>query len=242
LFDSRTYGVSEGPIRHTLKLSVTGSSVLGIKYKDGVMVVCDTLASYGSLSKYKDVRRIEALGKNTLLAASGEYSDFQRLTTIMKNLETDDWVTDDSTQLATSEMWSYIGRVLHKHRNKVNPLWLSCVVSGYKDNEAFLGYVDMYGTLFKEDYVATGMGAYLCLPLLRTQWRTDLTEVEARNLLDACMRILFCRDTQSYTKVTFARATAEGIRIDEPVTISASWQLNTWQKSTVDLGVVGNSW
>ena len=39
------------PIKRTQQPIVTGTSVLGIKYKDGVMLAADTLASYGSLAR-----------------------------------------------------------------------------------------------------------------------------------------------------------------------------------------------
>lgn len=34
---------------------VTGATVVGLKYKDGVILAADTLASYGSEARYKDV-------------------------------------------------------------------------------------------------------------------------------------------------------------------------------------------
>ena len=39
------------PMKRTQQPIVTGTSVLGIKYKDGVMLAADTLASYGSLAR-----------------------------------------------------------------------------------------------------------------------------------------------------------------------------------------------
>lgn len=58
---------------------MTGTSVLGIRYKDGVMVIADTLASYGSMARFNKVERIAEINENTLIAASGEYSDYQQL-------------------------------------------------------------------------------------------------------------------------------------------------------------------
>lgn len=56
---------------------VTGTSVLAIKYKDGVMMAADCLASYGSLARFKDVQRITSLGSSTLMGTSGDLSDHQ---------------------------------------------------------------------------------------------------------------------------------------------------------------------
>ena len=65
------------PTTHSSQPIVTGSTVIGIKYSDGVMMASDTLASYGSLARYKDMRRLKTVGKDTLIGASGEMSDFQ---------------------------------------------------------------------------------------------------------------------------------------------------------------------
>lgn len=43
-----------------------------------------TTGSYGSTLRYKSVERIKAIGKHSLLGASGEISDFQEL---LRNLD-----------------------------------------------------------------------------------------------------------------------------------------------------------
>ena len=58
------------PTKHTTQPIVTGTTVIGIKYNGGVMLAADTLASYGSLARYKDVRRLQKVGDNTLIGAS----------------------------------------------------------------------------------------------------------------------------------------------------------------------------
>jgi len=72
------------PNTRTTEPIVTGTSILAIKYKDGVMLAGDTLASYGSLARFRDVERIRKLGNYTVIGGSGEYSDYQH---IMKMLD-----------------------------------------------------------------------------------------------------------------------------------------------------------
>ena len=59
------------PTTRTLQPIVTGTSVLAIKYDKGVMMAADTLASYGTLARYKDIRRIIKVGDKTIIGASG---------------------------------------------------------------------------------------------------------------------------------------------------------------------------
>jgi 20S proteasome subunit beta 7 len=50
---------SADPTRqHTKYPYVTGTSVLAIKYKDGVLIAADTLGAYGSTKRYKSTPRV----------------------------------------------------------------------------------------------------------------------------------------------------------------------------------------
>ena len=51
---ARTGHLSE-PLKHTKQPIVTGTSVLAVQYADGIMMAADTLGSYGSLAKYKEI-------------------------------------------------------------------------------------------------------------------------------------------------------------------------------------------
>jgi len=81
---------------------VTGGSVLGLKYSDGILLCSDTLGSYGSLALFKEIPRIAAIGQSTLIAASGEYSDFQEIVRLLQQKYTEDFVQHDGVHLNAS--------------------------------------------------------------------------------------------------------------------------------------------
>lgn len=64
-----------------------------------------------------------------------------------------------------------------------------------------LGTVDQIGTSFEADFIATGLGKHVAIPLMRSRWRADLTESEARALLEDCARVLYYRDCRAINKV-----------------------------------------
>ena len=66
---------------------------------------------------------------------------------------------------------------------------------------SFLGSVDLYGTTYLENMLATGFGMHMAVPLLRKNWRPDLEEADARKLLEDCMRVLYYRDARTINKV-----------------------------------------
>ncbi|CAM0903228.1 unnamed protein product [Alopecurus aequalis] len=196
-------GGGEGTQR-TLNPYVTGNSVIAMKYKDGVIMACDTGASYGSTLRYKSVERIKKVGKHSLIGGSGEFSDFQEILRYLDELTLSDHMWDDGNSLGPKEIHAYLTRVMYNRRNKFDPLWNSLVLGGVKKgpkgDEKYLGMVNMIGTHFEENHIATGFGNHMAVPILRGEWREDLTFEEAVKLLEKCLLVLLYRDRSSINK------------------------------------------
>ncbi|EFA85542.1 proteasome subunit beta type 4 [Heterostelium album PN500] len=207
---------------------VTGSSVIAIKYNGGVVMGCDTLCSYGSLARFNNIQRVKQFGPKTIVGYSGEHSDFQSITQLLDDLVIDDQCIDDKSQLSTEEIWNYLARVLYNRRNKVDPLWNNLVVMGFdkKTDKSFLGKVDLYGTCFKDDYIATGYGQHIALPLLRKAYSPDMTLEQAQKLITDCLRVLFYRDARSSKRVQLSYANANGMEISAPIELETyNWDI-----------------
>eukprot|EP00898_Chlorokybus_atmophyticus_P005708 jgi/Chlat1/6138/Chrsp41S05692 len=219
----------DGPLTATTTPYVTGTSVLGIKYRDGVMLASDTLASYGSTKRYKSVQRLRQIGAHTVIGYSGEYSDFDYILTLLDELNTRDFAYDDNITLSPKEVYNYLSRVLYNRRNKFNPLWNNLIIGGVEDGESFLGMVNMIGLHYVDAHAATGFGNHLARPIFRAEHRDDLDEVEARALLEKCMRVLYYRDKQTINKIQIAKVTAQGVKISEPFAIQTDWSFKAFE-------------
>ena len=73
----------------------------------------------------------------------------------------------------------------------MDPLWNHVVVGGLKGGKPFLGTVDYIGTQYEGDYIATGFGLHLAMPLLRDNWVEDMSEDDARALLEKVYMVSF---------------------------------------------------
>ena len=104
-----------------------------------------------------------------------------------------------------------------------------------------LGYVDLRGTSFTDDFAATGFGAHLALPLIRDRWRADMDEAAARTLLEDCQRVLWYRDTRALNKVQIAKITAAGVTISEPSALETQWSHAAFVKPKAGIET-GGSW
>jgi len=131
---AHTTSVPSDERKHTTQPIVTGTTVIGLKYAGGVMLAADTLASYGSMARYKDARRIQSVGENTLIGASGEVSDFQSVMETLENMNQEDLNADDGYRRSPSEVFNYLRAVMYQRRNKGNPLWNQLLIAGYKSD------------------------------------------------------------------------------------------------------------
>lgn len=214
---------------------VTGSSVLGLAFQGGVIMAADTLVSYGSMARFRSCERILVVNDQTVVAASGDYADYQFLTKIIKQKQIEEKQWNDGLQLYPAALHSWVTRVAYNKRSKFEPLLCAWVIGGLQPNEAtgklepFLGFVDKLGTAYKSNIVTTGFGGYMGAPLFRelTEERDELpTEEEAKNLVTKAMEVLYYRDARSLPKYQVVVVKADGIhKLDNPIEFKGDWQV-----------------
>jgi len=236
---------SADPHQHTLQPIVTGATVIGLKYNGGVMLAADTLVSYGSQARYKDVCRMKKVGDFTMIGASGEYSDFQYIGKLLDELDNEDYLYEDGCKMGPHEYSSYIGRVMYNRRSKMNPLYNQFVMVGKKnDGPTQLSFVDHQGTFFEEDFIATGFGSYLAMPILRNEWKADLSLDEAKALVVKCLQVCFYRDCRAYNKIQIGTCDGENVTISEPFAMEHFWGHKLWLEKRLEVSTraIADTW
>lgn len=213
---------AEDPRKHTTSPIVTGTSVVACKYNGGVMMAADTLASYGSMARFKEVERVTKIN-DILVAADGDISDYGHIKTVLRQLEVDEKCIADGINYTPKQIYAIMSGMLYQRRTKMNPLWNNIVVAGMEGNVPFLGTSDKIGTKYECDYVATGIGLHMAGPILYDRWKKDMSEDEARALLEDCMRVLYYRDCRTINNITFARVKPGSVEIDPPVVLKTEW-------------------
>eukprot|EP00607_Mallomonas_marina_P004669 CAMPEP_0182427162 /NCGR_PEP_ID=MMETSP1167-20130531/15032_1 /TAXON_ID=2988 /ORGANISM="Mallomonas Sp, Strain CCMP3275" /LENGTH=163 /DNA_ID=CAMNT_0024609163 /DNA_START=381 /DNA_END=872 /DNA_ORIENTATION=- len=160
----------------------------------------------------------------------------------LESMDQTDINQDDGYTRSPSEILNYLRALMYQRRNKFNPLWNQLLVGGFKNSKPFLGYVDLIGTAYEEDFIATGYGAYLAIPLIRERWNAELDEGEARALLEDCLRVLYYRDARASSRVIIAKATADGILISEPYELQTDWEMANYYTKRSTYIPDGSSW
>jgi len=222
--------------QHTQSPVVTGTSVVALKFKDGVVIAADNLASYGSLARFTDVKRLHKFNNKAVLGFGGDVSDMQyinralNLLSIRENYAADNSTEEQPDELTAKNLHTYLSKLMYKRRSDFDPLWNHVLVAGI-DEEAkpFLASVDLLGTTFSSPSLATGYGAHLAQPILRKaapdeEAAAKLTEEEAVNVLRECMKVLFYRDARSLDRYSLAIVDESGVEMLEDEQLEAqSW-------------------
>ena len=76
-------------------------------------------------------------------------------------------------------------------------------VNTYSPLCRFLGIVDKLGAAYEENFVSTSFGLYFCLPLMRSLYRENMTEEEARAVLEECARVGYYRNCLATNRVRY---------------------------------------
>lgn len=212
-----TFLQSNDPTQHTQQPIVTGTSVVAMKFKDGVVIAADNLASYGSLARFTDVERLKQVGTHTVVGAGGDVSDMQFLyDRQLESLIIREDCQDDGHHLRAKHVYSYLSRVMYHRRCKMDPLWNVLLVAGWDDGKPFLASADLLGTTFSSPALASGFGAHLAVPLLRRAVPDEaavanVTREDAIKVVEECMKVLFYRDARSMNKYSMAIITGKHV-------------------------------
>ncbi|KAL1304944.1 hypothetical protein AAFC00_003855 [Neodothiora populina] len=201
-----------GPIQHTQSPIVTGTSVIAVKYSTGVVIAADNLASYGSLARFTDVKRLHKFNNQAVVGFGGDVSDMQYLDRLLNTLSVEQNYSDsdERTALSAKNLHTYISKVMYKRRSDFNPLWNAILVAGIDDEgKPFLASADLLGTTFSAPTLATGFGAHLAQPILRRAVADEnaaaaLSKEDAVKAVKECMKVLFYRDARSLDNYSIA--------------------------------------
>ncbi|KAL2887979.1 proteasome endopeptidase complex, beta subunit [Ceratocystis lukuohia] len=221
--------IQSGPKQATQQPIVTGTSVIAIKFDKGVVIAADNLASYGSLARFTNVKRLRPFASTAVVGFGGDVSDMQFLNRHLTSLSIDEAYTT-STPMSAASLHRYLSKLMYARRSRIDPLWNHLLVAGLDDDDApFLAAVDLLGTTYSSPSLATGFGAHLAQPIMRRyapdeEAAQKLTQEEATDVIRQCMKVLYYRDARSLDKYSIAIITKDGVDLNEDVQLEKqSW-------------------
>ncbi len=117
----------------------------------------------------------------------------------------------------------------------MNPLWNGTIIGGVRKDtgESFLGTVDYFGTKVESNFLLTVFALYYCQVLMQNAWKPDLTEDEAKKVIEDGMRVLFYRDKKATDEIQICKITREkGVEMLPPYKVDSEWGLQFYKEKT----------
>ncbi|EEQ88709.1 hypothetical protein RJZ56_003835 [Blastomyces dermatitidis] len=216
-----SYLQTSAPQTHTQSPAVTGTSVIAVKFNGGVAIAADNLASYGSLARFTDIKRLRPFDNAAVIGFGGDVSDMQYVDRLLTFLDIEDNYSTYGHSLNAQNLHTYLSKVMYRRRSEFNPLWNMILVAGFDgEDKPFLSSVDLLGNTYSAPHLATGFGAHLAIPVLRRVFPEetpleDIKEEHAVKALQECMKVLFYRDARSTDRYSIAVVKKDGVELKE---------------------------
>jgi proteasome beta subunit len=170
-----------------------GATAIGISYKEGIILAAEKRVSYGNFVINKNTKKIFPVTEYVGAACAGMIADMQVLVrqvsalAKIRKLET-------KRIVATNSIAKLMSVIMFERR--FFPL-LTQVVVGGTEYKPQIYTLDPLGSVLPDDYASVGSGAEMALGVMDAEYRQDLSEDKARNLVIKAMKSSIQRDSSS---------------------------------------------
>ncbi len=198
------------------KILKTGTSLVGLVCKDGVVIAADKKVTLGGqVVAHKDFHKIYKLNNYLVVSITGQVSDAQVLLKIiaaqlkLKELRS-------KRRPSAKEAANFIATLYFQtiRQPSMIPSIVGSLVGGInEDGTAELYTISPDGAIKKiENYDASGSGMFYIWGLLERQYKKDMTIKEGINLAMESIKSSSERDTASGSGIEVYTLTKEGIK------------------------------
>ena len=195
------------------KNTLKGTTTVGIKCKDGVVLAADKRATAGHLVVNKKTDKIYNISKNMAITMAGTVSDAQLLSKLIKaelNLKK----LRSGRNATVRESANLLAGMVYGNIRKMSMIpGVSHFLMGGKDETGYYLF-DIFadGSLTEEDeYITSGSGSVMAFGVLETLYKPDISIDEGVSLAIKSVNAALQRDSASGNGLKIITITEKGI-------------------------------
>lgn len=175
----------------------TGTTIVGIIYKDGVVLGADTRATGGTEVVDKNCEKIHYLAPNIWCCGAGTAADTEKTTELIaSNLELLRLSTGTQSRVVTA--LTLTKRMLYKYQGHVSA---ALIVGGTDVHGAHLYSIHPHGSTQRLPYTTMGSGSLAAMAVFESRYTEDMEEDRAIELVRDSVRAGIFNDLGSGSKV-----------------------------------------
>jgi len=194
----------------------TGTTVIGIVCKDGVVMAADRQVTAGNLVMSKNTKKVNQLNDYLVISWTGGFADAQRVSKILAaELKIKELRSRSRPSVKqAANLLATISYNQIRQPSMIPPIVGTLIAGVNEDGSTGLYTIEPAGSILKvEDYDANfGSGMPFVLGLLERQWKEGLTIKEGVELAKESLKSSTQRDLGSGYGMDILTITKEGIK------------------------------
>ncbi len=187
-----------------------GTTTVGIKAKDGVILCADMRASAGYFIANNNTMKIQKIDEHAGMTMAGGVADAQNITDILRyhanlhRIQKQEPIPIKSLTRLTSLIF---------HQNRGYPFIADILVGGYDKTGPDLYNIDMFGSVEKKTFVTTGSGSPVAYGLMEEEFHENLSIEDAKILALRAVKAAITRNIGTGDGINIAILDKDGFRL-----------------------------
>jgi len=191
------------------KLTLKGTTTIGVVCKDGVILASDTRVTMGFYVAHKHGKKIYKIDDHMAMTIAGTVADAQRTVDIL-TANAQLYKINMGRPMPISSAARLMSNLLFSVR--YIPLATQVLIGGVDDTGPHVFSIDPFGSLTEEKCVATGSGSPIAYGVLEDKFREDMSVAEALPIIVRAVDSAMKRDAASGDSFNVAVVDANGYR------------------------------
>lgn len=169
-----------GPVGYLPQATKTGTTIVGLVYKGGVVLGADTRATGGSEVADKNCEKIHFLAPNIYCCGAGTAADTEKTTELISSQLDLLRMNTGGSQSRVVTACTMLKRMLYRYQGYVSA---ALVLGGCDINGPHVYQIYPHGSTGKLPYTTMGSGSLAAMSVFETGWSEDMTEEEGIELV-----------------------------------------------------------
>ena len=175
-------------------LKKTGTTILGIVCKDGVVMATERRATMGTLIAHKSTKKLYQIDNHLALATAGLVGDLQVLSRYL-SAETKLYSLKRDAEMSVHSAATLLSNILNSR--KFYPYYVQLILGGWDSTGGHVYSLDAAGGSIPDKYTAGGSGSPYAFGVLEDQFRDDMTVNDGIELALRAVTAAMNRDSAS---------------------------------------------
>jgi proteasome beta subunit len=178
----------------TEDLKKTGTTILGMVCKDGVVIASERRATMGTLIAHKTTKKLYKIDVHLALATAGLVGDLQVLSRYL-SAEANLYRLKRDAKIPVKSAATLMSNILNSR--KFTPYFVQLILGGWDSAGGHIYSLDAAGGAIPDKYTAGGSGSPYVYGVLEDLYRDDITVEEGIDIAARAMCAALGRDSAS---------------------------------------------